>query len=322
MAEITSGIKYLKISNLDTNGGDCSPKILNADSIRINYSDIGPIQYNILTIQQQTDYFLLGIIPQPITSSINNIKDFKVSLTRSPINVVLDPNQGVAWSGSGYDFNVVSGNGGGYYNTTTDIYTLNLPNVPTYITSSITVTAVSGTPIYFSVLIPTSSIITFGENPLSAPGVQVLNQIPITGNGTFTVSSSLNNKLEGEHYFGGYLFGITSQQITITAVSENISQTVPSSSVPSSFINILPDVINFYSSDDNAIINNAVTPQYSTIYQDIDYSTGLVPTNFELLANGNADYAPIQDSNYTATGWSNSRYKGSRASSPDFNVTT
>ena len=34
----------------------------------------------------------------------------------------------------------------------------------------------------------------------------------------------------------------------------------------------------------------------------------------------NADYAPIQDSNYTATGWSNSRYKGTKIWSTDFNI--
>jgi hypothetical protein len=234
------------------------------------------------------------------------------------VSVTLNQNQGIAWSGSSYDFNVASGNGGGYYNTTTDIYTLNLPNIPTHITSSVIVTSVSGTPLYLSVLIPTSSIIAFGENPLSAPGVQVLNQISITGDGTFTISSSLNNKLEGEYYFGGYLFSGTS--ITITAASEVISQTIPSSSIFSPLINISPDLTNFYSSDDNAVINNAVTSQYSTIYQDIDYSTGLVPTNFELLISGNADYAPIQDSNYTATGWSNSRYKGTKIWSTDFNI--
>jgi hypothetical protein len=72
--------------------------------------------------------------------------------------------------------------------------------------------------------------------------------------------------------------------------------------------------------DNEPLQNNATTPQYSTIYQDIDYSTGLVPTNFGLLVSGNADYAPVQDSNYTATGWANSRYKGSRVSSTDFNV--
>ena len=323
MAEVTSGVKYLKISSLDANGGDCSPKILNADSIRINYPDIGPVQYNILTTQHQSDYFLLGIIPQPTTSSLNNIKDYIIGLVKTPASVTLNQTDGVVWiDGDGGGFNVANGNGGGYYNTTTDTYTFNLPNIPTYATSSVTVSSVTGTPLYLSVLIPTSSLPIWNEYPLSTPGVQILNQIPITGNGTFTISSSINDIPGGNYYFGGVLISIGSSQVTITAAYETISQTTPSSSIVSSFINISPDTINFYTSDDNVLINNAVTSQYSTIYQDIDYSTGLVPTNFNLLANGNADYAPIQDSNYTSTGWINSRYKGSRASSPDFNVIT
>jgi hypothetical protein len=94
----------------------------------------------------------------------------------------------------------------------------------------------------------------------------------------------------------------------------------PISTPTSTLLNSSPEVVNFYNTDDNALLNNATLPKYSTIYQDIDYSTGLVPTNFELLANGNADYAPIQDSNYTATGWSNSRYKGTKIWSTDFNI--
>ena len=66
MAEITNGIKYLKINRLDTDGEDYGSRIINADNIKINYSDIGPVLYDILTIQQQSDYYLLGVIPQPI----------------------------------------------------------------------------------------------------------------------------------------------------------------------------------------------------------------------------------------------------------------
>jgi len=321
MADITKGVKYIKINRLDSNGEDYGARIQNADNIRINYSDIGPVQYDILTTQQSTDYYLLGIIPQPITSSINTIKDLEVSLAKSPASVALNQFEGVVWINSdGGGLNIASGNDGGYYNTITDTYSLNLPNVPTYITSSINVTSVSGTPLYFSVLIPTSNLSIWNESPISTPGVQVLNIISITGNGIFTASSSLNNKLEGEYYFGGFLFSGGSSQVTIMAAFETISQTTPSLFSSSSLTNFSPEVTNFFNTDDNAIFNNATTPQYSTIYQDIDYSTGLIPTNFELLVNGNADYAPVQDSNYTATGWANSRYNGSRVSSTDFNV--
>ena len=70
----------------------------------------------------------------------------------------------------------------------------------------------------------------------------------------------------------------------------------------------------------NPIFNNAVESRPSNVYQDVDYSTGVIsPTNFNLLANNTAQLATVPDSNYTQTGWSNGRYNGSRNSSTDFN---
>ena len=70
----------------------------------------------------------------------------------------------------------------------------------------------------------------------------------------------------------------------------------------------------------NPIFNNAIDPRPSSIYQDVDYSTGVIlPTNFDLLISNNAQLATIPDSNYTQTGWTNGRYNGSRNSSIDFN---
>ena len=49
---------------------------------------------------------------------------------------------------------------------------------------------------------------------------------------------------------------------------------------------------------------------------DIDYSQNpLIPVNQNLLINGSADRAPVQDSNYTSKAWSNIRYNGSRYNS-------
>jgi len=44
------------------------------------------------------------------------------------------------------------------------------------------------------------------------------------------------------------------------------------------------------------------------------------PTNISQIITNTAVKAPIQDSNYSSAKWSNSRYKGSRMSSPDFNI--
>ena len=71
----------------------------------------------------------------------------------------------------------------------------------------------------------------------------------------------------------------------------------------------------------NPLYNNVESPRTSIIYQDVDYSSNLTtPSNFDLLQNNSALRAPVQDSNYAQRSWSNSRYKGTRVSSLDFNL--
>ncbi|MDA7649007.1 hypothetical protein N8580_01595, partial [Akkermansiaceae bacterium] len=69
-------------------------------------------------------------------------------------------------------------------------------------------------------------------------------------------------------------------------------------------------------------LNNVSNTRKSLIYQDVDYSTNAVtPVNYDLLKSNSALKAPIQDSNYTKKSWINSRYRGTRVSSLDFNTT-
>jgi len=321
----TKGIKYLKINRLDKDGEDFGQRLSLADNLRINYPDIGVIQYDILTTQQQGDFYLCGVIPSETTSSLNNIKNYTVSLVKSPASVTLNKFEAVTWvDGQGGGFNVSSGNSGNYYNTTTDVYSFNLSNVPTYVTSSLTVTSVTGTPLYLSVLIPTQNLSSWYENPFSTPGVQVLNQIIIaSGNGTYETISSINDIPGGEYYFGGVLISFLDASVTITAASEKISQTQSSFDSPEILVLINPEAVNFDYSDYNAILGNATSPQFSATYQNISYDNGtLAPTNLDYIISGTAERALIQDSNYSQTSWINSRYNGTRVSSLDFNSYT
>jgi hypothetical protein len=45
-----------------------------------------------------------------------------------------------------------------------------------------------------------------------------------------------------------------------------------------------------------------------------------VPSNFDALIDRVAERAAVQDSNYSSYAWSNIRYRGSRQSSKNFNV--
>jgi hypothetical protein len=58
---ITQGVKYLKINRLDKDGEDFDQRLALADNIRINYPDIGVVQYNILTTQQQERLLFNGV---------------------------------------------------------------------------------------------------------------------------------------------------------------------------------------------------------------------------------------------------------------------
>lgn len=331
MAE-TNGIKYLKINRLDASGDDCSPKIQIADNIRINYPDVGPVQYNILTIQQQADYYLLGIIPQPVTSS--NPGRFGFSLYASRSYNTADPTNIPTWKTSisdQYFFGLgLSSQAGG---DATDYWIAGNTSARS---SSYEFRA---TPNEKITLHFTCSIINENASPAqfqaSAWFFDSNNQVIDLSNNFFTdtILGSSTKTMSGSITLTGSLANLAVNGNIVRISGRNANAlgpmtasyarfevtALPISNV-STLLNSSPEVVNFYNTDDNALLNNATLPKYSTIYQDIDYSTGLVPTNFGLLANGNADYAPIQDSNYTATGWSNSRYKGTKIWSTDFNI--
>ena len=334
MFEVTKGVKYLKINRLDASGEDCSSKISNADNIRISYPDVGSVLYDILSIQQQSNYYLIGIINQPTTSS--NPGRFGFGLRASASYNINNLSTTPTWSGTGgttFFFNIGSGSGGS--NVTGDASSLfqtgsgnsvptayafkSLPNEKFTIQFTCSIknsNLTTPAPFTASLRLPLGSEINIASASLSANSTTFLSG-SITSIDITNSQSGINNNT----YF--FIRGINTNNIlSLTASYAELNVVAAPISTQTSFINTSPDTTNFANSDDNVIINNAVIPQYSTIYQDIDYSTGLVPTNFNLLASGSATYAIVQDSNYTATGWANSRYKGSRASSPDFNVTT
>jgi hypothetical protein len=83
------------------------------------------------------------------------------------------------------------------------------------------------------------------------------------------------------------------------------------------------ETVNYYNSDYNPLLNNAVDIRRSTIYQDMDYSQGgLKPINFDVLLEGNGTKAEIQDSNYSTLRHIIPRYNGSKSYSQFLNTWT
>ncbi len=323
----TKGIKYIKIHKLDKDGENYGSRLALADSLVLNYDDIGSVQYNILTTQQQGDHYLFGIVPNENTSSLNEIRNWDLSVAKAPISKTLNPFDVAVWNNSNDGgFSVVGGNQQNYYNDVTDVYDLNAPNVEVSVTSSISVSNFSGFGgNYFSLLVPTESIDEFIEgfdfNQFSQLGIQVLNIIPINGNGLFTKQDVFNATSGGPCFFAGMYISF-SGAITLLQAYIVFNQTVATTSTSNEvIININPEADNFEYSDYNAILGNATFPQYSRIYQTVNYASsgGPIPINFDLIVSGAAPKASIQDSNYSQAGWSNGRYDGSKVSSTDFN---
>ena len=78
------------------------------------------------------------------------------------------------------------------------------------------------------------------------------------------------------------------------------------------------------SDDNNPIYNNASNLRQSSVFMDVDYTSfgsgSLRPLNITQIIDQTATKAPVQDSNYTSTGFSNARYKGTAVSSLGFNI--
>jgi hypothetical protein len=77
----------------------------------------------------------------------------------------------------------------------------------------------------------------------------------------------------------------------------------------------------FQNSDCDVLQGNATADRPGTLYYDVDYaSSQYIAVNEEAILNNTAEFANVQNSNYTTLSHINPRYKGSRTTSPSFNV--
>jgi hypothetical protein len=320
-----NGVKYIKINRFDSGGLDRTDYLQQLQSLRINYDDLGPIEYNIITIQEQNDYYVYGIQPKvQSTSSVNfEVLDYSFLATSASSFTNIPDSEDANWGdikiGS---FGTVIGNSLGYLNISNAKYALgNTPNVYFQVQFSGSYTLVgSNTDLVIGVGEENTAIFNPGEAYVNLPVTTGTN----TFNKTITLSGSANLIENNNIVFGiGTYLGAT---VNITFNSLHVSLSLFSASInpaTSSLTIFNPDFLDFEYNDYNALFGNAEQPQYSSRYMDVDYSSNpLTPVNFNLIISGTADKAQVQDSNYESSTWSNIRYDGSRYSSFDFNQPT
>jgi hypothetical protein len=318
------GVKYLKINRYDSGGLDQSGYLGQLTNLTINYNDLGPIQYNIVTTQEQDTYFVYGIQTRnQSTSSINyDILSSSIGIQNAtPFTTILDDKTTVGVDVGGYT--VLSGNAsllgsfGSYLVPRT-------PNVQLFLTISASYTNSSG--------FTSNARLFYGtyNDDISQTSIIDTNGSPTAiSNGSsgilaFTWSNFSSNILEND-LFNSYVFGIITNDSTLNIT--NFKVIVSQSQAPNFDYPILtifnPEFIDWDYNDYNALFGNAEEPQFSTQLMDVDYtSTFTTPVNFNLIISGTADRAQVQDSNYSSQAWSNIRYNGVKSNSPGFNQLT
>lgn len=78
----------------------------------------------------------------------------------------------------------------------------------------------------------------------------------------------------------------------------------------------------FYFSEYNVLVNNSERSRQSTLFQEVDRNSGIVPQNLPAINSNQATPAQVQDSNYSSNAYSNIRYNGSILSSAQLNKYT
>jgi hypothetical protein len=320
-----NGVKYIKINRFDSGGLDRTDYLQQLQSLRINYDDLGPIEYNIITIQEQNDYYVYGIQPKAqSTSSINfEVLDYSFLATSASSFTNIPNSEDARWGDIKIkSFGTVIGNSLGYLNISNAKYALgNTPNVYLQVKFSGSYTLVgSNTDLVIGAGEENTPIFNSGEANVSLPVTTGTN----TFNKTITLSGSANLIENNNIVFGiGTYLGAT-VNITFNSLHVSLSLFTASINPATSSLTIFnPDFLDFEYNDYNALFGNAEQPQYSSRYMDVDYSSDpFTPVNFDLIISGTADRAQVQDSNYKSSTWSDIRYNGSRYSSFNFNQPT
>jgi len=320
------GVKYLKINRYDSGGLDRSDYLGQLTDLTINYTDLGPIQYDIVTTQEQDTYFVYGIQTRnQSTSSVNyEVLDYSFLATSASsfiYNFIPSAVPNEFFNNAVSSYGTISGNTLGYLTGSTGKYIAgDTPNVflKIQISGSGTISAGS-TNLY--------AYIAKNTGTISNDGVQsVLINNSYTG-GTFNTTLYLTSSfsiIETNQIGFGLYRSLELTNLTINSFHVSLSLHSASANPPTSSLVILdPEFLDWDYNDYNALFGNAETPQFSTQLMDVDYtSTFTTPVNFDLIISGTADRAQVQDSNYSSQAWSNIRYNGVKSNSSGFNQLT
>jgi hypothetical protein len=300
--------KYLKIAKIDCSGSNNTNVLGNINKSVIFNEVLGTyFEYDLVPLNEFPTYYLYESTPKAyIPSSFPN-QVFNYAFSASNAGTFIPSSTTVPDTFTLYGS--VSGNTLGYFNSTTGIHTLNnTPNTLLSITGSVTIGGTGGG--------------RFRIDLLRQGSVSNITNITISAGNSYTLSASYYG-LQGDQIYLSATRGAGSPQFQNGSLLITQSRAVSSSNCSPVIFEPYITEPNYYNSDYNPLFNNVLVDRLSSIYQDIDYSTGIyTPTNFNLLISGSALKAAVQDSNYTSKRVVLPRYEGSKSTSQHLNYWT
>lgn len=294
-------VTHIKVNRLDSSGNNNTLSLQELDSLRILFSDLGVINFPILSITEYPTYYLYStdkILPNGSLNSVdNNVLDYHFSASLSSVTI----NAFSLWSGLGL---VSSIDARSYFDSNQEKYLFgDTPNIPIQFTASFNIG--SGMGGYFQFLDFTSN--------------SIIEQTPISAAGTYIISGSFY-PIEN-HTYGLLIQNSNFFSFTINDIQWMFTQSAnPNVSTNVTVLN--PYLTgNFEYSDCNVLINNATNLEYNPDFYRVNYDTGLlVPTNQQQILDGTAEFASVKPYNYSLNAQVLSRYSGSKTTAPDFNM--
>lgn len=314
----------IKISKFDINGNNNTSNLENLLYFTLKYSDINSIQYDIIDKKEYPDYFLFTIKTNPFqqssdidtlaSSSDNNTLNYFTSASY-PGNLPFNA------TGSILIYNTILNNSLGYLNTSSGQFILgNTPNIPITLIATASIYSVNGTlgtelRVYKQNSGSTSLIGTSGFSYTQA-------SLGAMGSATLYISGSFT-PIKGERYVV-VITDDSPSDTDITAsnvrllITQSIQHNVGVSGSGDLLVLITPG-----ENAENPLLNNADSIILNPNYLTLDYTEYRLPDNeFQLILSGSGTNSTIKQYNYEANRITIPRYKGSRSTSPDWNLNT
>lgn len=352
---ITTGIKAIKVAKTDALGNNQTLQLQKADVLRINFDDLGTLNFTITSITEYSDCYLYYVVPTSIGNDLSYFsnpilpKNVSGSNTDSifisgsnPVGVFRSYQSKTGVSGS------LSESSGLFFvpSSQIDPYTI---QVTCSFNIKFSVDPIStGNPI----IVMMSGSYTDPDVPRTYNNILGAAYVPLNTRTTssfypvtcsFTVNPGYvwnNDSLQGlNNYFNGNAstkispvyestFGLyfqnpysgTEYQFIIQTGSINVTlnQLHTSSNDINGNLTVIEPyyTTNYQTSEYNAIINNAVVSREDGLYMDVDFtSNAIIAVNEQSILNGSATRAAVQPSNYTTTRVINPRYNGCKTES-------